>query len=125
VWCYFFYQEWESQRERRLSQLPPEPGAGSPDVIHVVLRSTGGERLERNFFTSDKLQMVVGIAFNFVCGAWLNGPHTQPITSTAYPNLSNLIGQASFILIRIIHAIFWTTEMLSFLVKLFTCSWDY
>jgi hypothetical protein len=55
-------KEWESQRERRLSQLPPEPGAGSPDVIHVVLRSTGGERLERNFFTSDKLQTLYDFA---------------------------------------------------------------
>ena len=40
-----------------VSRLPPEPEAGDPQAIHVMLRTPGGERLERRFSASDKLQV--------------------------------------------------------------------
>ena len=40
-----------------ISRLPPEPEVGDPQAIHVMLRTPGGERLERRFSASDKLQV--------------------------------------------------------------------
>ena len=42
-----------------VSRLPPEPEAGDPQAIHVMLRTPGGERLERRFSASDKLQVSI------------------------------------------------------------------
>ena len=42
-----------------VSRLPPEPEPGDTQAIHVMLRTPGGERMERRFFASDKLQVMV------------------------------------------------------------------
>lgn len=50
-------QELAVKRAVCVSRLPPEPEVGDPQAIHVMLRTPGGERLERRFSTSDKLQV--------------------------------------------------------------------
>ena len=50
-------QELAVKRAICVSRLPPEPEVGDPQAIHVMLRTPGGERLERRFSASDKLQV--------------------------------------------------------------------
>ena len=50
-------QELAVKRAVCVSRLPPEPEVGDPQAIHVMLRTPGGERLERRFSASDKLQV--------------------------------------------------------------------
>ena len=47
-------------RSHRASLIPPEPLAADPDVIHMVIRVPNGERLERRFRGSDKLEVCIG-----------------------------------------------------------------
>ncbi|KAL5493768.1 hypothetical protein EMCRGX_G014992 [Ephydatia muelleri] len=55
-------EETASIRSHRASLIPQEPLPSDPDVIHVVIRMPSGERLERRFRGSDKLEGVYNFA---------------------------------------------------------------
>jgi hypothetical protein len=52
----------ELNRQKRCkdleAQLPAEPPADAPNAVHLVLRTPSGERLERRFLGSNKLQIL-------------------------------------------------------------------
>ena len=56
----YLEQETASIRSHRASLIPQEPLPSDPDVIHVVIRMPSGERLERRFRGSDKLEVFMG-----------------------------------------------------------------
>ena len=50
-------QEFAIERAKRISRLPDEPDASSPTSIQVLLRLPSGQRLERKFSETDKLEV--------------------------------------------------------------------
>ena len=50
-------QAFETECALRMSRLPTEPEANDPEAIHVMLRMPDGERMERRFLPSDKLEV--------------------------------------------------------------------
>ena len=50
-------QEFEIERALRVSRLPEEPEASSPTAVQVLLRLPSGQRLERRFTETDKLEV--------------------------------------------------------------------
>ena len=50
-------QEFEIERALRISHLPEEPEASSPTAVQVLLRLPSGQRLERRFTETDKLEV--------------------------------------------------------------------
>lgn len=53
----FLVKDFEVEKALRVSRLPPEPQAGDPAAMQVVLRLPSGYRLERWFRSSDTLQV--------------------------------------------------------------------
>ena len=51
---------------------PPEPLAADPDVIHMVIRVPNGERLERRFRGSHKLEVCIGSGWERGLGGQIN-----------------------------------------------------
>ena len=56
AWC-FIAQEFAIERAMHISRLPNEPEASSPAAVQVLLRLPSGQRLERRFDDSDKLEV--------------------------------------------------------------------
>ena len=50
-------QEFAIERAQRISRLPDEPDASSPTSVQVLLRLPSGQRLERRFEETDKLEV--------------------------------------------------------------------
>ena len=54
---FLWLQEFEIERALRISRLPEEPDASSPTAVQVLLRLPSGQRLERRFTETDKLEV--------------------------------------------------------------------
>jgi len=52
----------KKEKETKLVSLPPEPNEGDKGIIQVVFRLPNGQRIERRFNQTDKLQ----IAYDFL-----------------------------------------------------------
>jgi hypothetical protein len=50
-------KDFQAEKARRPSLLPPEPESGDPTSMQVLLRLPSGHRLERRFRISDRLQV--------------------------------------------------------------------
>ena len=50
-------QEFAIERAMRISRLPDEPEVSSPSAVQVLLRLPSGQRLERRFDETDKLEV--------------------------------------------------------------------
>ena len=54
---FLWLQEFEIERALRISRLPEEPDSSSPTAVQVLLRLPSGQRLERRFTETDKLEV--------------------------------------------------------------------
>ena len=54
----------------RISRLPDEPDASSLTALQVLLRLPSGQRLERRFTETDKLEVRTVAATSFIYSTW-------------------------------------------------------
>jgi hypothetical protein len=80
-------------------QLPPEPSIQSRNVTHIVIRMPTGDRLERRFLTTDKLQLlkdfVESKAFDYQLPPQYEIVNTFP--KQTFSDLSITLGEAGLV----------------------------
>ena len=57
MYVVYFVQELARKREELSSRLPDEPESSNPDAVRIVVRLPHGERMDRRFLKTDRLQV--------------------------------------------------------------------